>query len=180
MLLQEAGAMVLDADDVAREVMRPGQPVFDAVVKYFGKEILDATGAVDRGRLGRRVFAHPEERDALNRMVHPEVLRRCRRWVAERRAERARAAVIIPLLFEVGETQGWDAIVCVTSPEEEVRRRLRARGLSDEEIEQRLAAQWALAEKARRADYVIQNDGDWEHLRNEVKRVLTAIENKGR
>ncbi|MBN1270446.1 MAG: dephospho-CoA kinase, partial [Kiritimatiellae bacterium] len=164
----------------ARDVMMPGQEVFDRVVARFGREILDGTGAIDRARLARIVFADAAQRETLNGLVHPEVLRICRAWVQARAREGARAAVIVPLLYEVDETAPWDAVVCVASSDQVVKDRLRQRGLSEEEIGQRLAAQMPLAEEVKRADQVIQNDGDLQKLKRETLRMLNTASKKER
>lgn len=179
-ILAEQGVATLDADEVAREVMTPGHEVFDRVVTHFGREILAASGDIDRARLARIVFEDGRKREALNELVHPEVLRICRAWVEARAREGAEAAVIIPLLYEVGETAPWDAIVCVASPDEAVKERLIKRGLSKEDIEGRLAAQMPLAEKIKRADHVIHNDGDLQKLKRETLRILNTVSKKER
>lgn len=167
--LEELGVPVLDADAVAREVMLPGRPAYRAVVERFGPTIVGPDGAIDRTRLGRKVFADPEALRALNARVHPETLRRIRAWRDARRKEGADCAVMVPLLFEAGAAEGWDAVWCVTAPAHEVRARLAARGLDAESIDRRIAAQWPTADKAARADECITNDADLDALRQQVR-----------
>lgn len=179
-MLAEQGAAVRDADDVAHELMAPGQRVYRRVVARFGRGILRKDGVINRRALGRIVFADARERAALNRIVHPAVLRECRRWLRARIAEGRVAVAVIPLLFEVGETQRWDAIVCVAASPGVVRQRLRKRRLSEQEIRTRLAAQMPLEEKTARADHVIWNNGSLRSLERETRKVYGAIVAKGR
>jgi len=167
-ILQTIGVSVMDADDVARQLMEPGSDVYAAVVREFGKGVLLADGRIDRGRLANVVFADAARLARLNAIVHPPVRQAWRRWVAEQRERGHDAAVIIPLLFEIGETRLWDAVICVSCPPELVLRRLAARGMSESEVRRRMAAQMPLEEKRRRADYVLENDGTLEKLKSET------------
>lgn len=177
-ILEQEGAAVRDADLVAHELMAPGNPVYEAVVARFGKEILGEGGALDRVALGDRVFADETERQALNEIVHPEVRRILRDWVAEITGQGRPAVAIIPLLFEVGETTLWSAVLCVAASETVVMNRLEARGLNEEDARARIRAQMPLEEKIRRADYVIYNEGTLQNLRQETLRVWNRILNK--
>jgi dephospho-CoA kinase len=174
-LLAREGVAVLDADDVARELMQPGRPAFDATVRAFGPGILDGTGTIDRGRLAERVFSHPEDLAKLNAAVHPEVWRECRAWLAGQGQRGRAAALIVPLLFETGAEEGWDAVVCVAASEATQMRRLRERGLPEEAARKRMAAQMPVARKAEKADFVIVNDGTKEALEEQTLRVLRRI-----
>ena len=150
--LRAEGIAVCDADDLAHAALRPGTATCRAVVRAFGKDILDSDGRIDRARLGRIVFADPNARARLNAIVHPAVRRARDRWLRERRKAGDRVAVvIIPLLFEAGMDRGWDETVCVVSPRDQVLRRLRARGLTLRDAAARIRAQWPLREKARRS-----------------------------
>jgi dephospho-CoA kinase len=175
-ILATAGAAVREADDVAHRLLAPGTPVFAQVVARFGRGILGPDGRVDRRRLGRRVFGRRREREALNAIVHPEVLRRLGAWLAAQRRRGRDAVAVVPLLYEVGWLAPWDAVVCVTAPRAVAVARLRQKGYSDAEARARLAAQLPVAAKARRADFVIRNAGSLAELRraslNVWKRVL--------
>lgn len=179
-ILEREGAAVRDADDIAHELMRSGQVLFDPVVERFGREIVGPDGEIDRARLGRRVFADADARRALERIVHPEVIRVLRAWV-DRVAGEGRAAVaVVPLLYEVGLTAPWDAVLCVVASEATVMDRLRRRGLGEEEARRRVAAQRPVEEKAARADYIVRNDGTMEQLENETKKTWRNILKKER
>jgi dephospho-CoA kinase len=173
--LEAAGVPVLDTDRVAHEVMEPGGAAYSSVVGRFGKAILEPDGRIDRQRLARRVFAERTALEALNRSVHPHVERRWRAWLAARKADGESAVVAIPLLFEVGAADGWDAILCVAARRRDVLGRLRQRGLRDEEAQRRLAAQWPIEEKMKRSDAVIMNDGSLAELAQRVRAVWRKI-----
>jgi dephospho-CoA kinase len=177
-MLAEDGVAVCEADEIARRLMRPGAPVFDAVVQAFGRGILAADGTIDREILGRRVFSDAAERTRLNALVHPGTRQECERWLEDlaRGPRRPRAAaVIVPLLYEAGMEKGWDAVVCVAGPEGVQMLRLAARNLSDEEARLRLAAQMPPSRKMELADYVIFNNGTLDMLRQQTRRVLQSI-----
>lgn len=162
-ILTDLGVQVLDADEVGHDVLAPGSTVADAVIRQFGPEIIGTTGSVDRRKLGLRVFADASARQALERLVHPVILGRMRAWVDRARGQ-GPCAVLVPLLFEVGWTEGWDAVWCVSASPEAVQVRLRGRGWSAGEWQRRQAAQWPLVEKEKRADLVVRNDGNREEL----------------
>ncbi len=170
-MLARLGASVCEADDIARGLLDPGRPAYRRVVREFGRGILAAGGEVDRAALARRVFGHPRRLARLNALTHPAVFRelRRRRRIAAR-ADRPFVAVI-PLLYETGTEAEWDAVICVTAPAAVAQRRLRGRGWAPAEIADRIAAQWSVKEKSRRADAVIRNGGTLSDLRRAVARV---------
>ena len=173
--LSSEGIPVCEADELARDQMRPGRPVYHRVVQAFGAGILAGDGTIDRPRLARRVFSRPGERARLNALVHPAVFRELRKWLAGRGGNCRAAAVIVPLLYEVGEGGGWDAVVCVTASDPVRIRRMRDRGWSEPEARQRMRAQMDVERKAERADYVMVNNGTEELLREQLRRVLGLI-----
>jgi len=177
-ILAEDGVPVLDTDKIAHELMTPGNRPYDDVVDAFGDSILATDGRIDRKILGERVFGNESERKLLNSLVHPAVRRRWQIWVDERRAREESAVVVIPLLFETGAVRGWDAIVCVTADEKLVRDRLKGRGLSAEQADERIEAQMPVEEKASRADYTIENSGTLKELENRVRTTWAAIVDK--
>lgn len=173
-VLTDRGVPVLDTDHVACELMQPGEEVYRRVVEAFGRDILNK-GSIDRGKLGGLVFADARKRHLLNELVHPEVRRRWRAWLGGQDGKGAAAAVIIPLLYEIGEQAGWDAVVCVACARKTQMDRLRQRGLSEVEGCRRIDAQMPLAEKVVRADYVIVNQGGKWLAKAQVGRVLGSI-----
>ena len=172
-LLGELGAPVIDADQLARDAVRSGTEALAAIVAAFGDEVLQPDGALDREALGKRVFADPEARRALEWIVHPEVRRLARLKLQVLEESGARVVFYMaPLLIEAGADTLCDEIWIVDVDEETQLQRATARdGMSCEEARQRTAAQMPLAEKARRGDVVIDNRGTVEELAERLKRL---------
>jgi dephospho-CoA kinase len=177
-LLAAQGATVIDADQLAREVVAPGTPGLAAVVDHFGPGVLATDGTLDRAALRRRVFRDATAREALNAIVHPAVARL--RDVRVREAEEAGARVIvseIPLLFEVGLEHAFDGVVLVDAPPAVRRDRLvRDRGLSVDEAQAMIDAQWPADRKRAGATWVIDNDGPPAQLPERVAALWTALQ----
>ncbi len=174
-LLEREGAEVCDADAVAHDLIRAGQPLFDRVVERFGPGIVGRDGEIDRQALGRIVFADAGERAALEKIVHPDVIGVLREWRDEVVGRGRHAVAVIPLLFEVGLDALWDATVCVTAPDGAVAERLKARGLTADEARSRIAAQMPVERKAEKADYVIRNEGTLKDLARETRNVWERL-----
>jgi len=174
-ILSSEGFKVLDSDFLAHELMGKGRSVYAAVVDYFGDEILAADGEIDRVKLGKKVFDDPTAREALNRLVHPAVIAAGQEWIAVCCEAQEDAAVLVPLLFEAGWTKGWDAVICVTAPQDQVLQRLEKRGMLKETARKRIAAQMPQSEKAARADFVVENGGTPEMLRSRIMSVVEKI-----
>ena len=155
----ELGVPVADADRLARDAVAPGSPGLAAVIQQFGPELLLADGALDRAALGRIVFEDSRARAALEAIVHPEVYRRIREWFVNLPSASRVAIADIPLVFETGHNHDFDAvIVAACRPDEQVRRVMARDGLSEHDARARLAAQWPIEEKVKRADHVIWTD----------------------
>lgn len=180
-MLQEHGATVVDSDLLAREAVEPGTPALAAIRARFGDAVISADGTLNRNALGRIVFGDAEARSALNAIVHPEVGRL--RLRAVERARAAGAAVVvsdIPLLFETGLADEFDAVVLVDAPERERFRRLvTLRDLPEADARAMMSAQWPSAEKRARSAYVIDNDGSLAQLAQRVDAVWSAIVARG-
>jgi len=175
--LGRLGALVLDADALAHEVLTPGRPAHAAVVERFGREILGPDGRVDRVRLGQIVFADPEGLSALNAIVHPEVRAELARRTDECRRE-GRAWLVIydaALLVETGEHRALDRLIVVRCARETQERRLAERGLSPAAARARLAAQAPLEDKLDVADHVIDTDLPLEETLAEADRVFERL-----
>jgi dephospho-CoA kinase len=174
--LLAAGIPVTDADLVARQVVARGTPGFDAVVARFGPEVVAPAGDLDRRALGARVFADPAARAALEAIVHPAVYVAIAGWFAGLPAETRVAVADIPLLFETGRAGDFDRVVVVACSRDEQRRRLRTRdGLSDAEVDARLAAQWPIEHKVDRADQVIWTNGSLADTEREADRLAAEL-----
>jgi len=153
------GAAVCDADQVAHELIAPGGECVDDVLREFGEGVRNPDGGIDRKRLGAMVFSDEALRQKLNALLHPVVIRRMRGWAAEIRRDGGTGLAVVPLLFEAGMDSDWDAVICVASEKETMLKRLAQRGLSPSEAEARMASQWPVREKRKRADRVIENNG---------------------
>ncbi len=167
-LLAEHGAVVIDADRLAREAVAPGTPGLEAVVSRFGRSVLSPDGSLDRAALGRVVFADQTARADLNAIVHPEV----RRLAAARESAAPADAVIvqvIPLLVETGQSNDFDAVVVVDAPEHVQLARVMGRdGIDAAAAQARLDAQAARDERLAAATHVVDNSDDPEALRFRV------------
>lgn len=168
-LLAARGAVVIDADVVAREVVEPGTQGLAEVVEAFGPGVLDANGAVDRARLGDLVFADDAARARLEAIVHPRV--RARSAELAREAAAGACAVVvhdIPLLVETSQVDDFDIVVVVDAPHDVQLARLSARGLSVEQAEKRLLAQATRAERVSAADVIVDGSGSRDELDSRV------------
>jgi dephospho-CoA kinase len=155
----ELGVPVIDADRLARDAVAPGSTGLAAVVERFGGGVLAPDGSLDRAALGRIVFADPRARAALEAIVHPEVYRRIREWSVNLAAGTRLAIADIPLVYETGQEHEFDrVVVAACTPEEQLRRILARDGLPEPDARARIAAQWPIDEKVKRADIVIWTD----------------------
>ena len=162
----ELGFQVVDADRLARQVLESHVCV-SRLRERWGAACLDAQGVPDRKWIGAKVFADPAERAFLESVTHPEVARLRREATADPKHD---YVVEIPLLFEKDLAAGFAAVVVVACSDDVRRARLRARGLSDDEISARIASQLSLVDKVKRADAVIWNDGEPVFLHEQVRR----------
>jgi len=175
--MRELGLNVLNADLLAHQLMEPGQPAYDDVVREFGREILAADGTVDRKKLGDIVFRDAAKRERLNQITHPRVAaaREEQLQQMERDGPHALAIIEAALLIEAGYYQKLDRlIVCSCRPGQQMER-LRARGLGEEEARQRIAAQLPLEEKLKLADDVIDCSGTLEHTLRQTDELVTRL-----
>jgi len=169
----ELGAIVVDSDQLARDVIERGTPGFDEVLAAFGDEILTA-GLIDRKKLGEIVFSDEAKRKELEAIVHPLI----RTALDEIKNSAPQGSVIInqiPLLAETGGKERFDLVIAITSDLELRRSRLIARGLSAHEIEKRLAAQVQDSEREAIADYIITNHGDRDNLLRQVEKLWSDV-----
>lgn len=170
------GAKVIDADLLAREAVAPGTPGLAAVAAHFGPGILGPDGTLNRTALGRIVFADSRARAALEAIIHPEVYRRIREWFANLPSGTRIGIADIPLLFETGQEHEFDRVlVAACQPEEQLRRIAGRDGLTRDEAKARLAAQWPIAEKVKRADRVIWTDRGFDETDRQVHDVYSVL-----
>ncbi|TPQ21962.1 dephospho-CoA kinase [Streptomyces sporangiiformans] len=174
-LLVKHGAVLIDADKIAREVVEPGTPGLAAVVEAFGEDVLAPDGSLDRPKLGSIVFADAERRAVLNSIVHPLVGARSRE-LEEAAAQESVIVHDVPLLAENGLAPLYDVVVVVdAAPETQLDRLVRLRGMTEEEARARMAAQATREKRLATADIVIDNDVPLETLERRVREVWAEL-----
>jgi len=175
--LAACGAPVVDADVLVHEALRGGTPAAAEIRARFGEAVIAAGGDVDRARLGTIVFQDEQARRDLEAILHPAVYRAIEAWMRAQEAGGAPVAVAeIPLLFETGHETDFDCVVVTACDgEAQVRRAVGRAGMSEEDARRRIAAQWPLAEKVRRADFVVRTDGTLEATRQAARAIWEAI-----
>jgi dephospho-CoA kinase len=171
-MLAAHGAVVIDADELARDAVRPGEPALDEVIARFGRGVIRPDGSLDRARLGDIVFADPDAREDLERITHPRITELIGKRIAAALAGSAPlVAVDIPLLFENAREAMFEGVLLVYAPREVQIERLRERnGLDEVAALQRLAAQLPIDEKRDRATWVIDNSGNLDATSQAVDR----------
>ena len=171
-MFAQLGADVIDADQLARDVVEPGQPALVEIATAFGRDVLLPDGRLDRGKLGRIIFADPVARGKLNAITHPRIRERIDAEIAARGSRPGVLVVDIPLLYENDRTRTVETVIVVWIDSKTQLRRLNERdGLTEEEARQRIAAQMPLDEKRARADVVIDNSGSRESTRRQVEAI---------
>ena len=180
------GAHLVQADEIARKLMQPGEAVYYEVVSHFGREILHYDGTINRAKLAEAAFGSttptpagtPSRVDELNRIVHPAVIRRQEEWMEEmgRQDPQAVAIVEAALIHEAGAAKRFDRLVVVTCSDEQRIARFAARQKLDldaarKEVARRMAVQLPEATKIKAADYVIDNSGSLDQTREQVQQV---------
>ncbi len=178
LMLVELGCHLIDSDRITHELFEPGQPVHREVVAAFGTSAAGPDGRINRSVLGGIVFGDPEARATLNAIVHPAVIERQQAWLKEMEAADPPGIAIVDaaLMIEVGTYKNYDKVIVVTCAPEIQKQRLRLRsGLSEEEIERRIASQMPMPEKVKHADFVIDNSGDRAQTRRQVQEVNSKL-----
>ncbi len=180
------GARLIQSDDVARELMRPGQKAYSEVVERFGRDILNSDGSINRSRLAESAFGASGQSDPrvkeLNAIVHPAVIAKEDEWMTEigRRDPAAIVIVEAALILESSARDRFDRLIVVTChPEQRIARYARRHGLSEEaaraEVTRRMAAQLPDEEKIKAADFVIDNSGPLDATEIEVKKIFSKL-----
>ncbi|HVR43331.1 MAG TPA: dephospho-CoA kinase [Thermoanaerobaculia bacterium] len=174
-ILAGLGCKVVDADEIVDRLYEPGEPGHRAVVREYGRRVLTPEGEIDRPALAALAFASREEADRLNRLIHPLVIEREKRIIAEeeKRSEGEDGIVVAEatLLLESGGRGRYDRVVVVDLPEPIQIERAAARGMDREDAENRIRRQMDRTSRRAAADYVIDNSGSEEHLETETRRV---------
>jgi dephospho-CoA kinase len=176
-IFRELGLEVIDADQIAREVVAKASDGLREIVDAFGPTVLDSAGELDRAKLGDIVFRDPTARQKLNAIMHPRIGKLSAERIAE--AQHKPSSYVVyeaPLLVETGAYRGLSALIVVATAEAHQLARSMARdGLDEAAVRARLAAQLPLSAKVKAADYIVANDGDLEALRAETMRTHRAI-----
>jgi dephospho-CoA kinase len=178
-LFAALGAVTIDADEIGREMMRPGTVVYDRIVSGFGPEVVDAHGQLDRAKLADIVFQDLDKLKHLNAIVHAPVLREIDRQVQYHRAKNPQAVVLVEsaVLFEAGQERRFDKIIVVwCRPEQQVERFVARSRLPEEDVRRRMAAQMSGDEKKRRADFVIDTSTTLADTERQVKEVFAKLQ----
>ncbi len=173
-MFAQLGADVIDADQLAREVVEPGQPALEEIAAAFGQEILLPDGRLNRSKLAGIIFADVGARARLNAITHPRIRERMDAEIAARRSGSGVLIVDIPLLYENARTAAVETVIVVwVDPETQLRRLQERDGLTLEQARQRIAAQMPLDEKRARADLVIDNSGSRANTRYQVEAIYS-------
>jgi dephospho-CoA kinase len=180
-MLEKRGAVVFDADVLARQAVAPGTPGFDQVVERFGPNVLAPGGGLDREALASIVFSDPAARRDLEGIVHPEVRRMFAEGCEEYRDSNRVVVFSAPLLVETGMHTAFDLLIVVSAPvATQIERLMRARGMAERDVQARIAAQLPLEAKAEVADILVDNEGTQQDLEGRVERVWRDLEAQAR
>jgi dephospho-CoA kinase len=180
-MLEKRGAVVFDADALARHAVAPGTPGFDQVVERFGPNVLAPGGGLDREALASIVFSDPAARRDLEGIVHPEVRRMFAEGCEEYRDSDRVVVFSAPLLVETGMHTAFDLLIVVSAPvATQIERLMRDRGMAERDVQARIAAQLPLEAKAEVADIPLDNEGTLEDLERRVERLWRDLDARAR
>jgi dephospho-CoA kinase len=177
-LFKECGAVVIDADALARQVVQPGKPAWRDIVRLYGKRVLEDDGTLNRPALARIVFHNPRKLRMLGRIIHPRVAREQSRLTRDLTRKDSDAIIVydVPLLFEAGVDKRVDRIVVVVADRQTQITRLQRRNhLTSAEALRRIRSQMPLAQKSKRADYVLEGTLPLPQLRRAVKQIYVEL-----
>ena len=169
--LRKRGAVIIDADQLARQVVEPGSPTLEKIAEVFGSQVLTIAGGLDRDLLGRLIFADESKRNQLNAIIHPAIAALADAQMRELAGRRDVPLLVYeaPLLYEVGADARVDRVLLIrVNPQVQLQRLMSRNGFSEAEARQRIASQMDQAEKERRADFVIDNSGSLEQTLEQV------------
>ncbi|WKD59382.1 dephospho-CoA kinase [Corynebacterium caspium] len=176
-LLREQGLKIIDADQIARQIVEPGQPALAELAQVFGADILTAEGTLNRSLLASRAFANPAQTERLNAITHPRIWEAAK-WQFEQALQAGEKWVVydMPLLIETGQYREVDLVVVVdVDTETRVQRLVNTRGLTEEDARNRIAAQINQAKRLAVAQVVIDNNGDLAALKEQVIHLVHSL-----
>ena len=177
-VLKAEGAYIIDADQIARELVQPQKPAWSELIGAFGKEILQEDGSIHRKKLADKVFADPKKRKLLNQILHPRIKEEMDRRTKEIGQKDPQAIVVIdaPLIIELGNQRDVDKLIVVASTQTQQIKRLKERdGVSPEAALRIISSQMPVEEKVKLADYVIRNEGSIEEANKRAKEVFKEL-----
>ena len=174
-LFKRKGAKVLNADEIARKITRKGTPLHKAILKIFGKEFLAKNGEIDRRKLAWHVFSKPRELKRLNVLVHPGIIIEAYKVLEKTRGKKGVLVLDVPLLFEAKMEKLADFTVVVKADESTMISRASRKGVPAALTRKILASQWSMMKKAKLADFVIDNNGTPEELKERANVVYARI-----
>jgi dephospho-CoA kinase len=177
-VLKEEGAYIIDADQIARELVRPHTPAWKKLVKAFGRDILREDGSILRKKLADKVFADLRQRRLLNQILHPGIRKEMERRVKDIGQKDPEAVVVIdaPLLVELGDHRKMDKLIVVTSTQTQQIKRLKERdGTGPEEALRIVSSQMPVEDKVRLADFVIPNEGSFQETKKKTRKVFQEL-----
>jgi dephospho-CoA kinase len=184
-MFADLGAYIIDADQLSREVVKPGKPAWQKIVDYFGKDVLNDDLTINRSRLADVVFNDKAKLEKLNSIVHPEVLKEDALLVEKIKTVNPDGLIVkeIPLLLELGPELARkivDIIIVVYASPEVQLKRLIERGMSEEDARNRIKNQIPVDDKIKSADFVVNNNGDLESTRAQVFQIYNQLMGKNR
>jgi dephospho-CoA kinase len=177
-VLKEEGAYIIDADQIARELVQPHKPAWNELIRAFGKGILQKDGSIHRKKLADKVFVDPKQRKLLNQILHPRIKEEMDRRTKEIGQRDPEAIVVIdaPLIVELGDHREMDKLIVVTTTQTQQIERLKDRdGAKPEEALRIVSSQMPLEEKVKLADFVIRNEGSLEETKNRAREVFKEL-----
>jgi len=177
-VLSELGCDVIDADTVAHRVIEPGRPAYLDIINYFGRDILNEDGSINRAALGAIVFGGKNAREKLNAIVHPRVYEAQEEWFEQvaRRDPGAIAVVDAALMIETGSYRRFDKVIVIyCDPELQLRRLAERNGFTREQAQARISAQMPSEEKLKYADYSINTSAGFEDTRRQVEEIYREL-----
>lgn len=179
-ILKSLGAYIIDADIISRELVKPGLPAYNEIVKNFGREVLLEDGTINRSLLGNIIFKVPEKRKILNSILHPRIIDEAKRQIKEIGERHPNALIVFDaaLLIETGAHQFVDMVILVyVNEEDQINRLLRRDGISRKEALYRIKSQLPVKEKRKFADYIIDASGSEEDVRQQVVEIFQHLKN---
>jgi len=177
-VLKEEGAYIIDADQIARELVQPHKPAWNELIRAFGQEILREDGSIHRKKLADKVFADPKQRKLLNQILHPRIKEEMDRRAKKIGEKDPNAIVVIdaPLIVELGDHREMDKLIVVTTTQTQQIERMKDRdGTSPKEALRIVSSQMPMEEKSKFADYVIQNEGSLEETKKRAKEIFKDL-----